>query len=294
MPVILLAFLLLNIRASDFQSTAPTSLVPEVGPEYSFQSGILELRAGRGWLRTRQPQLNFHVTFEFRTTTPDADPGVFVRTWVVPQSGGPWGLTGYRVQLPTSATTDPASVLVGEGRKVTVIEKGHLALHHTDEWQAVDVTGDGPRITVALNGTRVGVFGVQDFGGYILLNNRHGRVQFRNLTIASTERQAEPLPDLMRFDQLKKAGGTLPRLIHEESPHYTMETMRAKVQGLVVMNVVVLRDGDTGAVRVTRSLHPDLDISAIAAVRAWQFEPAMLNNEAVPVLVEVQMSFTLR
>jgi outer membrane biosynthesis protein TonB len=47
-------------------------------------------------------------------------------------------------------------------------------------------------------------------------------------------------------------------------------------------------------VRITRSLHPQLDISAIGALKAWRFDPATLNGTPVPCLVEVSLSFTLK
>jgi periplasmic protein TonB len=82
--------------------------------------------------------------------------------------------------------------------------------------------------------------------------------------------------------------------VRDVKPNYTMDAMREKVQGVVVMQVVVLPDGSTGAVRVTRSLHPDLDSSAVAAVRAWKFDPGTLNNQRIPALVDVEMTFSLR
>jgi TonB family protein len=70
--------------------------------------------------------------------------------------------------------------------------------------------------------------------------------------------------------------------------------MRAMVQGIVTLEAVVSTDGSVGSVRVTRSLHPDLDVSAVAALKAWKFRPATLNGVAVAVLAEVEMSFALR
>jgi TonB family protein len=60
------------------------------------------------------------------------------------------------------------------------------------------------------------------------------------------------------------------------------------------MEVLVLPDGATGAVRILRSLYPDLDASAIDAVKRWRFKPAVLRGHAVPALVEVEMTFKLK
>jgi TonB family protein len=60
----------------------------------------------------------------------------------------------------------------------------------------------------------------------------------------------------------------------------------------VFLEAIVLADGSIGPVRVTKSLDLDLDQSAAAAVRRWQFKPALKDGAAVPALVEIEMSFS--
>jgi outer membrane biosynthesis protein TonB len=47
---------------------------------------------------------------------------------------------------------------------------------------------------------------------------------------------------------------------------------------------------------VVRSLDPTfgLDQEAIKAARQWRFRPGRLMGEAVPVLVTIELTFTLR
>jgi protein TonB len=92
-------------------------------------------------------------------------------------------------------------------------------------------------------------------------------------------------------------GISSPRLIKEVKPNYTADAMRAKIQGIVTLEAVVLPDGTVGPVRVTRSLDPTfgLDQEAERTVRLWRFAPGTNpRGEAVPVLVEIEMTFTLR
>jgi protein TonB len=92
-------------------------------------------------------------------------------------------------------------------------------------------------------------------------------------------------------------GITSPRLLKEVKPNYTAEAMRAKIQGTVWLEAVVLPDGTVGPVRVTRSLDPTfgLDQEAERTVKLWRFIPGTNRiGEAVPVIVLVQMDFTLR
>jgi len=92
------------------------------------------------------------------------------------------------------------------------------------------------------------------------------------------------------------AGITLPRVLHDEHPQYTSDAMRAKVQGAVVVECVVLADGSVGDVRVVRSLDPTfgLDQQAVAAARKWRFTPGTRLGQPVAVLVTIELTFTLR
>ena len=87
-----------------------------------------------------------------------------------------------------------------------------------------------------------------------------------------------------------------PRLIHEVKPNFTADALRAKVQGVVVMEVVVLADGsvDPQRIRITRSLEPGLNREAIIAVRQWKFRPSQLLGRPVAARVTVELTFTLR
>jgi TonB family protein len=92
------------------------------------------------------------------------------------------------------------------------------------------------------------------------------------------------------------SGVTTPRPIREVKPQYTSEAMRAKIQGEVWLEAVVLPDGTVGNVEVVRSLDPvfGLDQEAIKAARQWRFVPGTRLGQPVPVLVTISMSFTLR
>jgi TonB family protein len=86
--------------------------------------------------------------------------------------------------------------------------------------------------------------------------------------------------------------------LREVRPEYTADAMRAKIQGMVQLECVVLPDGTVGEVRVTRSLDPvfGLDQKAIVAAKQWRFVPGKLRQtgQPVPVLVLIELTFTLR
>jgi len=88
---------------------------------------------------------------------------------------------------------------------------------------------------------------------------------------------------------------TTPRLLVQVPPKYTDDALLRKVQGTVVLELVVTKEGRAAEVRVRRSLDPGgLDERAIAAVNDWRFEPGRLAGRAVDVLVTVYLDFTIR
>ena len=70
-------------------------------------------------------------------------------------------------------------------------------------------------------------------------------------------------------------GVMLPKPLREVKPQYTADAMRAKVQGTVLLECVVLPDGTVGKVEVVRSLDSafGLDQEAIKAAKQWRFAP---------------------
>jgi TonB family protein len=92
------------------------------------------------------------------------------------------------------------------------------------------------------------------------------------------------------------SGITLPTVLREVKPAYTADAMRAKVQGSVWLECIVMPDGSVGEVKVTRSLDPifGLDQEAIKAAKLWRFRPGMRQGEPVPVIITIELTFTLR
>ena len=92
------------------------------------------------------------------------------------------------------------------------------------------------------------------------------------------------------------SGISLPRVLREVKPQYTADAMRAKVQGTVVIEAVVNPDGSVTNIRVIRSLDPvfGLDQEAIKAASQWYFAPGMRQGTPVPVIITIELTFTLR
>jgi TonB family protein len=90
------------------------------------------------------------------------------------------------------------------------------------------------------------------------------------------------------------SGVTPPRILREVKASYTDEARRRDVEGEVLLEIVVLRDGSVGSVKIISGLPNGLNDRAVAAVRQWRFSPATRLGQPVDVIVEVAVEFKLR
>jgi TonB family protein len=89
---------------------------------------------------------------------------------------------------------------------------------------------------------------------------------------------------------------TAPVPILAPKPGYPEAARRAKVQGVVRLQCVILANGGCSDPTVLRSLDKahGVDDEAVRTMRRWRFKPALLDREPVPVRISVDMKFALR
>jgi periplasmic protein TonB len=85
-----------------------------------------------------------------------------------------------------------------------------------------------------------------------------------------------------------------PRLLHEVKPDYTEDARLRRLEGEVMMEIVVRRDGSVGDLTIVKGLGGGLNERAVHAVRQWRFSPARRRGVPVDVVVEVAVEFKLR
>ncbi len=92
------------------------------------------------------------------------------------------------------------------------------------------------------------------------------------------------------------AGVKLPKLTQEIRPQYPSRAMQAGLEGAVWVEAIVEADGTVGDVHVLRSLDAEngLDEEAIRTAKRWRFDPAMKDGHAVPMVVTIELTFSLR
>ncbi len=97
------------------------------------------------------------------------------------------------------------------------------------------------------------------------------------------------------FQAVYRVGGgtSAPRRIHTPDPEYSEIARRAKLQGTLVLWMIISETGGVSALRIVQPLGLGLDEKAVEAVRGWKFEPARREGQPVPVQVNVEVDFRL-
>ncbi len=92
------------------------------------------------------------------------------------------------------------------------------------------------------------------------------------------------------------SGVSLPQATRQVKAGYTEEAKANRIEGTVLLEVVVLADGAIGDVKVARSLDTiyGLDANAVKAMKRWQFKPGTKDGKPVAVRVHVEMTFSLK
>ena len=86
----------------------------------------------------------------------------------------------------------------------------------------------------------------------------------------------------------------MPRPVRRINPRYTPQAMRARIQGIVTVELIVLADGTVGAGRIMKPLDEGLDRAALVAARYWYFDPARVNGQAVATRAILELAFNLK
>lgn len=85
-----------------------------------------------------------------------------------------------------------------------------------------------------------------------------------------------------------------PVAVTRVDPLYTEPARRARIQGFVVIQAVIDRQGNVTEARVLKPLPLGLDTAALEAVKRWKFRPGTLNGQPVPVYYNLTVNFQLQ
>ena len=86
-----------------------------------------------------------------------------------------------------------------------------------------------------------------------------------------------------------------PEVLANTRPDYTKEALDASIEGVIVLKVVIRKDGLVDNVEVVQGLGYGLDEAAIEAVMTeWRFKPATLNGEPIDHPANIEISFNIQ
>jgi protein TonB len=91
-----------------------------------------------------------------------------------------------------------------------------------------------------------------------------------------------------------RVGGQIkePKKLKHVNPVYPAIARQARVQGVVVLECTINRQGRVADIKILRGI-PLLDAAAIEAVRQWVYEPTLINGKPVPVIMTVTLNFRI-
>lgn len=99
----------------------------------------------------------------------------------------------------------------------------------------------------------------------------------------------EPEGPIMVGGDVKK-----PIRVFDPQPQYTEIARKARIQGVVIVQAIVTKEGEVQDVKILKGLPMGLDKAAADAVKNWKFKPATLNGKPVDVYFNLTVNFTLQ
>jgi TonB family protein len=84
-----------------------------------------------------------------------------------------------------------------------------------------------------------------------------------------------------------------PKIRSDPEPGYSKQGKDQRVEGTVIVRMIVNSDGTTEDPQVVRPLGFGLDEEAVKAVKKWRFDPATRGKKPVRVLIGIEVNFHL-
>jgi TonB family protein len=92
---------------------------------------------------------------------------------------------------------------------------------------------------------------------------------------------------------VRVAGDNKPKLMKQVNPVYPDEALKGKIEGQVILEVVIEKSGRVRDTRIIATSDPLLAAAAEEAVKQWIYEPYVINGSAKEVFFSVTVSFAL-
>lgn len=233
-------------------------------------------------------QIPPRLVFTLSDSTGRASPLGNVSYYGIPQPGGTFKVTlpeaehrmtlnadGYSVRSLTYGSTDLLRDLlkISSGQSQEI----HVTLVPSPTVGSSEIDGRVP------GGVRGGVL-IGVLGGVL-------RSQEVNDNVVPSPPSPPPLPPPAPTQRLRVGGNVMAaNLISEVKPEYPPLAKEARIQGVVVLDAEISKEGAVENLKVITG-HPLLIQAAIDAVKQWRYKPIRQNNEPVPVVTTITVNF---
>jgi periplasmic protein TonB len=108
----------------------------------------------------------------------------------------------------------------------------------------------------------------------------------------NTPTPAGPETPAKAAERVRLSPQTLQALVHPVEPNYPLLARQMKVQGAVILDALISRDGSIQDLRIV-SGPTILASAAMEAVRQWRFKPYYQEGEAVETQAHITVNFTI-
>lgn len=104
-----------------------------------------------------------------------------------------------------------------------------------------------------------------------------------------------PLSPPARAESAVKENSTMPEVVHQVSPDYPEEARKAGLEGKVILQVTIKKDGSLRDITVLEEVEEGeiLTKASIKALEQWKFKPGTEDGEPVELTIAIPFQFRL-
>lgn len=103
-----------------------------------------------------------------------------------------------------------------------------------------------------------------------------------------------PPPQESPLTYISPAIGIPPQVINRIQPDYPELAQKARIQGMVILEAVINKEGTVRSAHILRSDNPLLEQAAINAAMQWSFSPGKINGTTVAAYYTITIIFQLK
>jgi TonB family protein len=97
-----------------------------------------------------------------------------------------------------------------------------------------------------------------------------------------------------KFYRIGAEGVVAPKCVYQPTPQYTSQARESKIEGILVLQGIIRKNGHVDGLKVLRPLGYGLDERAMDIVGSeWRFEPGTFNGQPVDIQANFEISFRL-